>query len=663
MKIINFLIPILLLLSAIPMGFATSNEIAVIASTPADAVLAAQYAKEMGYKFVYTPGDKLSDDAKNAVKYSDEVIMIGGPDAISENVESQLKEQVHTVERVWGADRVDTSLELLKRLAQEKPESLNNLVIVYGFDENIIPGAVNFNAPILYFAPDNYQNVAAYLNGMTIQNAIVLGNNVPAEITNVVRHVASTTNLVNGITKNIIKAGLSIASKLNPSISDSIAAIVYPGYSDDSLMNAASLYSAGSAGSIVVVFSEDEDIIDEIVEKTTTVTKKLYIISDDENVTESISEAASADGATIITTIPSTGGGGGGGSSSSSTTTTVQKYTVISVDGTEKVKFADVSASETGGNNLKIVGEDDIVLPKITIATNLATKSYTGSSGNVSITYEGTGDSLNIIYPITNGAITYGSDLNATFYGSSLLANKQVTAHVITDRQEFRDAMNDLLNGNADTFISMLNTTAKTTATTDSSGDADFTITPASYGENIVIVTLGNGTIDTTATVLGFSGFEYLKYDLTVNVTGFNPATDTFEVNMLLNQTPSNDVRYGVMAITEDGYSFKLSIEGTSTADKNINVTLIGDESSAKIVENSELVSLNASAVQDILEAAFTNGTAGVAFTDVTTSSNVTKSFTVDFDSGETVYIIGIVYDISNKEIVGLDQVEYGLAG
>jgi methanogen extracellular protein (TIGR04279 family) len=209
----------------------------------------------------------------------------------------------------------------------------------------------------------------------------------------------------------------------------------------------------------------------------------------------------------------------------------------------------------------------------------------------------------------------------------------------------------------------MLNGADKVTETTDGSGDADFTLTPTSYGENIVLVTLGNGTIDTTATVLGFSGFEYLKYELTIGVTDFNPLTDNFEVNMLLDQTPTSNVRYGVMAITEDGYSFTLNIDGTSTADKNFDVSLVGDDSSAEIVSDSELVSLTASSIKDILESAFTAGTAGVAYSDVTTTDNTTKSFTVDFDSGETVYIIGIVYDISNKKIVGLDQIEEVLAG
>ncbi|MBA2851406.1 methanogen extracellular protein (TIGR04279 family) [Methanococcus maripaludis] len=663
MKIIHFIIPILLLLSAIPTGSAVSNEIAVIASTPADAILAAQYAKEMGYKFVYTPGGELSADAKNAVKYSDRVIMIGGPEAISENVENQLNEQVSSVERVWGADRVDTSLALLKRLITEKPEALNNIVLAEGFNEDITPVALDFDAPILYFAPDNYEKIAEFMGTLNVQNAVVMGSSVPTDLRNVVTKVSQTTNLAIGVADSIVKTAISVASNLNPSILDSVAALVYSEYSEDPLMDAITSYSTGSVGLVVPLPSSNEDTIDEIVSKVTTVTSDISISSDSTGVSDSISEAVSDEGAIVTSVSSSSSTGGGGGSSSSSTTTTVQKYTVISIDGTEKVKFADISSSETGGNTLKITGEEAIVLPDITITTDLATKSYTSSSGNVSISYEGTGSGLNVIYPIENGALTYGSDVTATFYGSSLLANKQVTAHVINDRQEFRDAINALLNGNADTFITMLNDADKVTATTDGLGDADFTITPTTYGENIVLVTLGNGTIDTTATVLGISVFEYLKYGLTVDVTDFNTITNNFEVNMVLDHVPSNDVRYGVMAITEDGYSFTFNIAGTSTNDKNFDVSLVGDESSAKLVDNSELVSLTASSIKSILESAFTDGTAGVAYSDVTTSDNITKSFTVDFDSGETVYIIGIVYDITDKKIVALNQTEEVLAG
>jgi len=661
MRIVNFLVPLLLVLSAIPTGFAINDEVVVIASTPADAILAAQYAKEMGYTFVYTPTGELSTEAEKAIKYANKAIMIGGPDAISENVENQLKEKVSSVERVWGADRVDTSLELLKRLLVEKPEALNNIVLAEGFNEDVTPAALNFDSPILYFAPDNYEKIKEFLNGVHIENAVVMGSTIPNEIRTAASQAAETTNLISGAAENIIETVLSVASNLNPSILDAAAALVYSEVSYDPLMDAIASYASGNVGSIVPLPSDDEDSINEIVSKVTAITSEISVSSDDSEVSSIISESASEEGATTSTI--SSSSGGGGGSSTTTVTTAVQKYTIVSINGTEKVKFADMSDSETGGNHIEIIGEDNIILPEITITTDMNAKSYVGSSGSVTITYEGTGTGLNMLYPIENGALTYGSDVNATFYGSSLLANKQVTAHVVTDRQEFRDAMNNLLDGNAGTFIEMLNAADKVTATTDSNGDADFTITPTSYGENIVILTLGNGTIGTTATVLGFSGFEYLKYELTVTLTDFNPITNDFEVNMVLNQIPSNDVRYGVMAITEDGYSFELNIDGTSTTDKNFDVSLVGDESSAKIIEDSELVSLTAVSIKDILEAAFTDGTAGVAYSDVSTSDNVTKSLTVDFNSGETVYIIGVVYDIDDQKIVGLDQIEEVLVG
>jgi putative cell wall-binding protein len=663
MKIIHFIIPILLLLSAIPTDFAVSNEIAVIASTPADAILAAQYAKEMGYKFVYTPGGELSADAKNAVKYSDKVIMIGGPDAISENVENQLNEQVSSVERVWGADRVDTSLALLKRLITEKPEALNNIVLAEGFNEDITPVALDFDAPILYFAPDNYEKIAEFMGTLNVQNAVVMGSSVPTDLRNVVTKVSQTTNLALGSAETVIKTALSVASNLNPSILGSVAALVYSEYSEDPLMDAITSYSTGSVGLVVPLPNDDEDTIDEIVSKVTSVTSDISISSDSTGVSDSISEAVSDEGA-IVTSVSSSSstGGGGGSSSSSSATTTVQKYSIISINGTEKVKFADISASETGGNNLELTGEENLVLPEITVITDMATKSYTVSSGNtVKITYEGTGDGLNIIYPIDNGAITYGSDVNATFYGSSLLANKQVTAHIITDRQEFRDSMNDLLNGNADTFIAMLNGADKVTETTDGSGDADFTLTPTSYGENIVLITLGNGTISTTATVLGFSGFEYLKYDLNIAVSGYSAGT--LYVNMSLDSVPSDNCRYGAAAFTQDGYLVTINIDGTSTSDKNFDVSIVGDSDSKLIINNSELVSLDASTINNIIGAAFTPEIAGANFrTNTTPVQNCTVFFNMGA-AGEPVYIIGIVYDISNKKIVGLDQIEEVLAG
>lgn len=654
MKIINFFIPILLLLSAIPMGFASSENVVVIASTPADAILAAQYAKEMGYKFVYTPSDSLSEAAGNAITGASYAIMIGGPDAISETVKSQLEAKISNVERVYGADRVDTSLALLERMYTEKPEALNNVVFAEGFNGDITPAALNFGAPIAYFAPDNYEKVSAFISSHPVKNAVIMGSSVPDTLRNAVSNAADTTNLALGSAETIIETALSVASNLNPSILGSVAALVYSESVNDPVIDAILGYASGDVGSVVPLPSDDEGTVNEIVLSVTAITSTISISSDSTAVSESISESVPA-GTTTTTTTSSSGGG------SSSTPYYTQYYTVVSINNVEKVKFADISASATDGNNVKITGDDSIVLPDLTITTNMVQKSYTGSSGTVKISYQGTGSGLNIVYPVESGALTYGSDLDVTFYGSRALANTQVTAHVITDRQEFRDSMNDLLDGNANTFISMLNNADTVTSTTNYYGDATFTVTPSTYGENIVIVTLGDGTIGTTATVLGVSGFEYLKYDLNLTQMWFNPLDNTTEISMDLNETPANNVRYGLIGITKSGYSFTFDIIGTSTADKNFDVSLVGNGGTSKVIDDSALVSLTASSIQNILEAAFTENTAGITYSYVTKDVNFPATVSINAQ-GQDCYFVGVVYDLNDKKIVAMEQISGNLS-
>jgi len=654
LKIINFFIPILLLLSAIPMGFASSENVVVIASTPADAILAAQYAKEMGYKFVYTPSDSLSEAAGNAITGASHAIMIGGPDAISETVKSQLEAKISNVERVYGADRVDTSLALLERMYTEKPEALNNVVFAEGFNGDITPAALNFGAPIAYFAPDNYEKVSAFISSHPVKNAVIMGSSVPDTLRNAVSNAADTTNLALGSAETIIETALSVASNLNPSILGSVAALVYSESVNDPVIDAILGYASGDVGSVVPLPSDDEGTVNEIVLSVTAITSTISISSDSTAVSESISESVPA-GTTTTTTTSSSGGG------SSSTPYYTQYYTVVSINNVEKVKFADISASATDGNNVKITGDDSIVLPDLTITTNMVQKSYTGSSGTVKISYQGTGSGLNIVYPVESGALTYGSDLDVTFYGSRALANTQVTAHVITDRQEFRDSMNDLLDGNANTFISMLNNADTVTSTTNYYGDATFTVTPSTYGENIVIVTLGDGTIGTTATVLGVSGFEYLKYDLNLTQMWFNPLDNTTEISMDLNETPANNVRYGLIGITKSGYSFTFDIIGTSTADKNFDVSLVGNGGTSKVIDDSALVSLTASSIQNILEAAFTENTAGITYSYVTKDVNFPATVSINAQ-GQDCYFVGVVYDLNDKKIVAMEQISGNLS-
>lgn len=481
-----------------------------------------------------------------------------------------------------------------------------------------------------------------------------MGSSVPDTLRNAVSNAADTTNLALGSAETIIETALSVASNLNPSILGSVAALVYSESVNDPVIDAILGYASGDVGSVVPLPSDDEGTVNEIVLSVTAITSTISISSDSTAVSESISESVPA-GTTTTTTTSSSGGG------SSSTPYYTQYYTVVSINNVEKVKFADISASATDGNNVKITGDDSIVLPDLTITTNMVQKSYTGSSGTVKISYQGTGSGLNIVYPVESGALTYGSDLDVTFYGSRALANTQVTAHVITDRQEFRDSMNDLLDGNANTFISMLNNADTVTSTTNYYGDATFTVTPSTYGENIVIVTLGDGTIGTTATVLGVSGFEYLKYDLNLTQMWFNPLDNTTEISMDLNETPANNVRYGLIGITKSGYSFTFDIIGTSTADKNFDVSLVGNGGTSKVIDDSALVSLTASSIQNILEAAFTENTAGITYSYVTKDVNFPATVSINAQ-GQDCYFVGVVYDLNDKKIVAMEQISGNLS-
>ena len=54
----------MLVLGTLPLTFAAGEKVVIVVSTPADAIVAAPYAKAMGYELVYTPKDKLSEEAK-----------------------------------------------------------------------------------------------------------------------------------------------------------------------------------------------------------------------------------------------------------------------------------------------------------------------------------------------------------------------------------------------------------------------------------------------------------------------------------------------------------------------------------------------------------------------------------------------------------------------
>jgi hypothetical protein len=663
-KAIFYITAMMLVLGTLPLTFAAGEKVVIVVSTPADAIVAAPYAKAMGYELVYTPKDKLSEEAKEKLSGATKVIIVGGPVAVSKNVENQIKLDLGLkTERIWGETRVETSQKVFEALIKAKPEMAKNIVIVEGFNEKISPVAVSFDAPVLYYGLGKDKEVAETLKSVKVENAVILGTSVPKDIQNAVVSVSKNTMIAYGKEDEIVKIALSYIPKLNPEVKDKQAAVVYAEKSDNPILDTIMRFVKGEIGVIVPLPEKSEESVEKIISKIAKITSTISIASDAPDVSEIISDIASDIG--VTTTPIVTPKVVKKEEETPTPTPPVQKYTVISINSGEKViKLADIGDSKEDGNYVEVSGEVNIALPDITITTNATNKEYTINGNNVSIKFEGNANALNLIYPIDIGAITYGDNVTVKFYGSKALANKEVTLHVITNRQELRDAMNDLLNGNATTLIDLLNNSpVKITKTTDSNGDATFTVAPQSYGENIIVITEGNGNIGNEVTILGVGGFEYLKYKLSVVNTNIsyenviNMTTLTF--NLTLNQTPSNSVRYGLLVVTKDGYKGKISVVGTTPNDKYFNVSVVGDEGSETIVENSDLITLNASKVKDIVETIFEDSTAGADYTPITTNQSVLMDIPLaDISNGTECYVIGIVYEPDIKKIVALNQTE-----
>ncbi len=662
-KLVFFLISTLLIFECIPLAFASGEKVVVVVSTPADAIVAAPYAKAMGYELVYTPRDSLSDEAKEKLKDATKVIIIGGPVAVSNNVENQIKYNLGIkTERIWGETRVETSQEVFKVLIKDKPEMAKNIVIVEGFNEKISPVAVSFNTPVLYYAPGKEKKVIETLKSVRAENAVILGTSIPKEIQKVVTSVSKNTIIAYGKPEDVIKIAISAASKLNPELKDKPAVIVYAEKSKNPVLESIVKFVKGEVGVVVSLPHKNEDVVKDIINKLSQVTTTVSVASDTSDIIEIVSKISSKVGVTATTTTIIGGGGGGhhhGGGGGGYVPP--EKYTTISInDGQKIIKIADIDDDKEDGNYVEVNGEENIVLPDIKIITNAVDKDYYINGNHVSIKFEGNLNNLNLIYPIKNGAITYGDNVTVTFYGSKALANKEVTLHIITSRQDLRDAMNNLLNGDADKLLNLLNNSpVKITKTTDSYGDATFNVAPQKYGENIIVITEGDGNIGNKVTILGVGGFEHLKYKLNIKKIDYFDGTASF--NLSLNQTPTNPVRYGLLIIVKNGYKGNISIVGTSPNDKYFNVSVVGDKNSETIVKNSDLIKLNASKVKNIIETIFNSNTAGAWYSDVTNKDKVTADITSDIAEGKNCYAIGVVYEPDSKKIVALKQIEITL--
>ncbi|EHP88509.1 PKD domain-containing protein [Methanotorris formicicus] len=310
MKTLPMILSILLVLGVLPLSFASDENVAIVVSTPADAIVAAPYAKAMGYLLVYTPTDELSDNAKRELERNNinKVIIVGGPVAVSNNVENELKSDLKLkIERIWGETRVETSQKVFETLIKEKPEITKNIVITEGFNENVSPVAVSFNAPILYYAPGKENKTIETLKLVKdAENVIIIGTTVPPKVKDIASSIAKKTIIATGKDDTVIKTALSYVAKINPNVKNEEVAVVYSEIDKDPILDAIMNFVEGRVNAIVPLPEKSRDTIEKIIGKIATFTSKISIACDVPSVSDIISSIASKTDITTVSTVTPT---------------------------------------------------------------------------------------------------------------------------------------------------------------------------------------------------------------------------------------------------------------------------------------------------------------------------------------------------------------------
>ena len=651
----SILLSLLIVLSIIPTTLAveTPEKVAVVVSTPADAIVAAPYAKAMGYDLIYTPTDKLSKDAKRELLIGDysKVIIVGGPVAVSEAVENSIRDLKIKTERIWGETRVETSLEVYKRLKREKPELAGDVVITQGFNEKISPVAVSFNAPVLYYGLKRENKVLEVLKNTKMRNAIILGVNIPKVILDTVPKLAENTFIASGSAEDVIKTAVSYIEKVNPEVKNKNVLIVYAERDMDPIIKGILNFLKGEVGVLVPLPSKNSEVLEKVLSKVVEINPSIFVVSDNPKILDIVSNIVQKLGTGSVSLTPHERGtreieeSGGGGRSTHPILVPTGPVVTIIANG-KKIEFM-----EQNSNTLNIRGDFNIFVPKVEAEVEVVNKE--DKEHNLIINFRDNNSVKSVIEAMNNfNVVAYvGNKVNITYYNPEM-KGKNVSLHVITERKDLRNNINNLLKGDAQGLIERLNGSYTETKTVGDDGKAVFQYTPNKNGEHIVVITEGNGVPKNTDNVkiLAVGGFEVVKYRLSM-IYHQDPTTNRVHINMELDGEPENPVRYGAIIIKRDARTI-LKITGTDPDNNHFNVSVVGDKGEYQVVNNSDFIKLNASTVERIVKEVYEDKTASPSYSDITLDS----SYYISLPHIEESYIIGVVYDTKEKKIVAVAQ-------
>ncbi|VFD12536.1 hemagglutinin/adhesin [Clostridioides difficile] len=127
-------------------GWKNADEVVIVNdSSIADALSATPFAKAKNAPILLTSKDKLNDKTKAEIQRlkAKKVYLIGGTSVLSTNIEKEIKDLKISFERISGAERYQTSLELAKKL--DAISDVKKIAVVNG--EKGLADAVSVGAP------------------------------------------------------------------------------------------------------------------------------------------------------------------------------------------------------------------------------------------------------------------------------------------------------------------------------------------------------------------------------------------------------------------------------------------------------------------------------------------------------------------------------------
>ena len=195
----------------------------------ADALVAASYADLSKAPILLTKTNDLPSHTMAEIERlnASEVVIVGGNASVSYSVDKKLKDKGLTVSRVSGSDRFATSMDLAKKLVNNKAS--NKLVLINGYKNTdaltVSSLATSGSLPVIMTDGNNISNsVKKFIKDNDIKEVIIVGGNSSMS-ESMMKQLNVKTRRIAG--KDRFETAIKIADEIYPDLKNVIIANGY----------------------------------------------------------------------------------------------------------------------------------------------------------------------------------------------------------------------------------------------------------------------------------------------------------------------------------------------------------------------------------------------------------------------------------------------------